>query len=254
VIAVSLSLGVLSIAAAIFFYLRSKRVRRLVYATSGVTLRAPSRPEFQKLALVYEGQRVPRLTVTDVLVWNSGTETVPGRDVSSVDPLRIEVPEGSQIFECIVTKSTREAVGAAVAVDPSMPAAPRLVFEFLDPNGGFALQVVHTAEKPEMLVVRGTAQGIGEVRRVEGPRGQSRDWQLALIRLLFVVPAAGSVLFSFLAFALKGKRLGIIIRVADVPVWNLYVLIAFTVGAGIWGLVASAHLRGPRPPSALSSP
>lgn len=144
--------------------LKARRSRRLAYCVSGVNLAAPDTSKHPELTLLYQGEPVPRVTVSDVVVWNQGNETISRNEIAPLDPLRLEVPEAEAILSCRVVKSSRKAIGSEVGTPADNPRSAAVVFDFLDPMDWLTIQVVHTARVARAVTLKGTVKGVRKIR------------------------------------------------------------------------------------------
>jgi len=150
-------LVVVTVAALIVAWVSLRR-RRLAYCVSGATLASSALSEYAGLAVTYEGEAVDRVTVSDIIVWNQGNDTLPGSQISTTDPLRVELPEGNRILIAEVDRQTSPA--CAAYLERISDQVRLLRFDYLDPGDGVRLKVVHTGEKPDATRLVGTAQGL----------------------------------------------------------------------------------------------
>jgi len=114
-----------------------------------------------EIDILFDKQPVPRLTSSRVVFWNSGNSTIHGSAIVQSDPLRLELEDGG-ILKAHVIKATRPVINFAVSAEPTTARAA-FTFDFLDPEDGAVIELLHTSEKrdPEVLgTVRGVPKGI----------------------------------------------------------------------------------------------
>lgn len=145
----SLLVGLIGLVA----YVKSRRVRRPLFLTSFYPV-VPDVP-LRDLEVRYRGQDVPRLTGELVYFWNAGTTTVRADDVAPGDPLRIEVPSDVDLLHAVVIARTREANRSSVDDQHDPPTTVPVTFDFLDPNDGLTVHLLHTGEASR-AAVKGT--------------------------------------------------------------------------------------------------
>lgn len=107
----------------------------------------------------FRGTPVPRVSSTSLSFWNGGNATLDSAALVSSDPLRIEVPNDCEILQVQIASSTRDVIGASVTMNPQEPSQALLNFDFLDPNDGVHVRVLHTAG-PASVQLRGTLKGL----------------------------------------------------------------------------------------------
>lgn len=155
-----LIIGLFGLISGFFFYRLSRIGRRFAYKRSGLRLLGGESGTLPtEVAVTYKGQVVENLTVTNVLIWNNGRETIRGVDVVDSNPLRLEVTEGCEILDVQELLPTRKEISFRADVDPKKPNQRLLRFEYLDPNDGARIRILHTDTK-KLCDVEGTIQGI----------------------------------------------------------------------------------------------
>ncbi|HEV2069784.1 MAG TPA: hypothetical protein VGR26_08325 [Acidimicrobiales bacterium] len=107
----------------------------------------------------FRGNPVPRVSSTSLVFWNGGNATLDSAALVPSDPLRIEVPNDCEILQVQIASSTRDVIGASVAMNQEEPSQAWLRFDFLDPNDGVHVRVLHTAG-PANVQLRGTLKGL----------------------------------------------------------------------------------------------
>jgi hypothetical protein len=153
-------------AVGIALYLKGRRARRVSYGLSSSAVIQPDQSKHPGLEVRYAGERIPRLTATRLIVWNTGTETVDAQDVSQVDPLRMAFAPETRLLSCGVTDVTRDPIGASARADPQGGADVVLGFAFLDAGDAFCLEVLHTAPPTPEPKLKGTIKGVKELRSI----------------------------------------------------------------------------------------
>jgi len=142
----------------VFFYIKSKVRTRLHYDKDELRVIGGHEPYFgEELEIRYKGQMVKRVTVTKFYIWNSGTTTVQGSQITKIDPLRILAPETTILLKAVVLRQVRTVTLANVALDQNNSAI--ISFDFLDPGDGFSIELTHTGVKSE-LALTGTLMGL----------------------------------------------------------------------------------------------
>jgi hypothetical protein len=155
---IGIVVGVLGIAAAIGAGWWFGRGPRVVTQVSGATL--VSVPDNELIKLTYDGHGVKRITQSQVWIWREGRGTVKGSDVSSADPVTLRVPEGFRILDVSVLKQSKTTNKVEVARDETDKTKATVTFDYLDPRQGAVIEVTHTGERPEVVVLGGTIMGI----------------------------------------------------------------------------------------------
>ena len=121
------------------------------------------------MEVLFEGKRVPALSVSRIAIWNAGTETLRGSDVAPRDPLCILHPSSADILKVKIIESSRTALEVALTATSADQNSGQITFEFLDPGDGFLLEVVHTSTSVNTIGIAGSIMGARVVRTAADP-------------------------------------------------------------------------------------
>jgi hypothetical protein len=175
---------------AIFAYFRPRKTKRIRYVTHTVKLVEGLEAKVDDLKVLYKGSPVSTISVSTLVLWNSGTETIRDEDVTD-DRLRVEVDEGVDLLSL---KTTRQSH----ATNMFQTSGNEVEFDYVDPGEGAVLQLIHTGTRGSETHLRGRLQGAGRPKRTN----PTREW-VALISMLLAL--GGFVLaLSLGPFVTKG--------------------------------------------------
>ena len=90
-------------------------------------------------------------------MWNAGNTTIEGKQIVEVDPLRIQMSPESNVLDVSILRVTRE-INAFVAGRGETANEVICSFDWLDPNDGALLKILHTGEREPRI--RGTIRGM----------------------------------------------------------------------------------------------
>jgi hypothetical protein len=165
-------LAIISLAAAAYFYRKSKSVSRLSYQADEITVVGGATAAFpQDLEIRFGGVVVPRVTATRAILWNAGNTTIRGDQIVGSDPLRFAVPDGCTILRASVAKRTREANAVSLAAEGN---SVLVSFDYLDPNDGVAIGIFHSADRRQ-ITCSGTLRGLSGGPTFAGPSREGFD-------------------------------------------------------------------------------
>lgn len=159
-------LGIVGIGLALYTYFRAKHVSRVSYGMRETeVIGTPEAAFTDQLTVLFRGSPVPRLTTTNLKLWNSGNVTIRSDDFAAGDPLTLTAGAHGEILQVVLVRQTRPVNGAWVIQSDATTA--HLGFEFIDPNDGFEIRVVHT-EHVNVMGIKGTVIGLpGGLSRVD---------------------------------------------------------------------------------------
>lgn len=163
-------LGVIGLAAAIVFYLRSRKRTRLAFQHDEVSVVGGGSAIFpSELEIRFADEIVPRVTSDRIVFWNAGNTTIGGSQIVDSDPLRIKLPAGESILKASVIKVSREVNSCKVVPTAQSGSSANIEFDFLDPGDGLSFEILHTGARhaAELVgTVRGMPSGIVDYGRL----------------------------------------------------------------------------------------
>lgn len=136
---ISFLLSIIGIILSIYFYFRGRKFRQILYTykTTDVTL---NNTPFEKLSFAYGGKTIDSISITDLIVWCGGKETVNRCDIAPVSPLTIHSPANILDYQLILSNEPCNNFhisrnnGNELSVD----------FDYMCKNNGIAVRIIHT--------------------------------------------------------------------------------------------------------------
>ena len=157
---------------------RSLREKRPQWAVRSVPLVDEFNSKYENLRVTYERKPVENLTISKVLFWNAGRETITKTDLDTINPLRIVAKDKTRLLDVKVLVSNHDASRIDVRPDKRKNCA-FLKFDYLDHTDGAVLQVVHTGKSSGDLEISGDIRGVRRIHQV----AKSPGWVRVLRRM-----------------------------------------------------------------------
>ncbi|WP_460417393.1 hypothetical protein [Pseudomonas sp. microsymbiont 2] len=134
-----------------------------------------------QITVQFNGNPIPRLTRSVIVLWNSGENTVMGSDIVERDPLRFHVGTDGKVLSVAVLKASRTVNDFTVQkASPEAPNEAVLHFNFLDSNDGAVVEILHTSEERRPSIngtVRGIPKGLKSIGRIARSSGLKIDME-----------------------------------------------------------------------------
>src|SRR5216684_5422248 len=125
-----------------FFWLQQRRASpRLAYQIRHTLVVGSSRSATSQIEIRYRGTVVPRVTRSEVVIWNAGHATFDGKNAAENDPPRVAVAGGAKVLDAAITRTTRDVIDAEFDLT-ARPNDVDYTFDFLDPRDGFTLDIL----------------------------------------------------------------------------------------------------------------
>ena len=226
-------IGLAGLVIAVHFYRASRVGARLAYQATSLRVIGGTEPELPaEVTVLFNQQPVPRVTKTVLVLWNSGTRTIPGEDIVAEDKLRISFDEGTQILGADVIHRTRQVNNFRVEKSTTSPYEATCAFDYLDAGDGVVVELLHTSSRhyPE---VRGSVREIPTGVTDYGPLPREVPiFSLPFFRVISLRFFTSFTLVVGLAFVVIGLlSLGGIVQIVIVdgaphslPPWTVIVL------------------------------
>jgi len=141
-----------------FFYRKSLRIKEPCWAIRSNNLIQGYSDKFERLRVTFNGEEVENLTITKVLFWNNGTDTIDRHDIETVNKLRIECKNKVKILDVKILACNNPSNQFDVTISEDGNFA-YIQFDYLDHKQGAVTQVIHTGTSSKDLMVAGDIKG-----------------------------------------------------------------------------------------------
>jgi hypothetical protein len=192
-----------------YLALISIKVKRLSYSVRSFRIVNPNEIDLPNLKITYDHQDIKQLTLTGIAIWNSGNETI--RYQSDVDVIKICFNDGEKILNIdVLDKPTSE-----LKCLKNCETEVLIEFNFLKPNQGATIQIVHTGNlhhslKFDIQLINGEFRKISYSKSREDTPIYQTALSSAIIAtfvnialvfsLYYKIPGLAKVWYSVLAF------------------------------------------------------
>lgn len=160
----SFAITCISLIAAIFFYFRGKKYRKPCWDMVTSNLISDFSSNFIGLQVLYKNKAVKYFSVSKIIFWNSGKETINWHDVATADPLRVIALNNTEILDNKITSSNNIANKFTIELSKDHKVG-YIKFDYIDKNQGCVLQIVHTGNTSNDLFLAGSIKGVENLQR-----------------------------------------------------------------------------------------
>jgi hypothetical protein len=151
-------LGIIGLITGYVFYRKGLRVKEPYYSIISNNLMQDGLAKLDGLQISYKGQIISNLTVSRLIVWNDGVETIDKNDVVKSDPLRLECVSNNHILDANVIFQNNQSNQILITIG-KQGAEAKISFDYLDKNDGAIFQIFHTGKSSDDLVIKGKIKG-----------------------------------------------------------------------------------------------
>jgi hypothetical protein len=167
--------GILSV----YFYLKSLRDKKPCWGIRGNTLIEDYSNLYEHLKISYNDQPVQNLTVSKVVFWNDGLQTINKQDLVTVNPLRISALNDVRILDATILCANNSSSLFEVKVADDQKAA-LMTFDYLDKNQGAVIQVIHSGTSSLDLMIVGDVKGVRQFKL----RRRPNKWVIRISKIM----------------------------------------------------------------------
>jgi len=116
------------------------------------------------LDVLFKDQRVENFTISRVMFWNDGVETINKHDITAADPLRITIANGAKLIDAQIIAFNNHPNQCECTLTEDGVCA-YLTFDYLDYGNGVVIQVFHTGTSSKNINIEGTIKGAKGLKR-----------------------------------------------------------------------------------------
>lgn len=158
------AIGGIGIAVSFLLFVWSRKKRVPIYRCRTTRLISSSINQIDGLDILYDKKKLNALSITKVVLWNAGRDTISGTDVSELDRLRLSIDSDYEILSCDILKQTKIAnnFSAHIAEDKKNI---YLAFDYFDHNEGIVLKIRHTGTSSSDLSINGSIKAVQKIKR-----------------------------------------------------------------------------------------
>ncbi len=175
-------ISVFSVILAVYFYRKSRVLKRPFCIISNRNVIDSSINKTSGLEVKYKGIDVSNLSVSSIVFWNAGSNTIRGEDIPQKTPFEITTNNGAVIYNVENRFVKRDSNAIEFTLSKGDSKKVDIKFDFLDRNDGFILDVVHSGASAKALNLEATF--IGSEPLMQRDTIPFHDWPKPIAELL----------------------------------------------------------------------
>jgi hypothetical protein len=173
VVNVSISIGLAIIGIVAGYYL-SRRSKEPCWAIRSNNIIEGYSDKYDNLKILFKNESIKNLTISKVLFWNNGVETIDRPDIETANKLRIECISDAEILDVKILVSNHSSNQFEVIVSDDKKCA-YIQFDYLDQQQGAVIQIIHTGIGSNDLHLTGDIKG-AKISRKRLSKTTSQPW------------------------------------------------------------------------------
>ncbi|HBB02752.1 MAG: hypothetical protein US89_C0009G0066 [Candidatus Peregrinibacteria bacterium GW2011_GWF2_38_29] len=229
------TIGIIGIIIGIIFYIKSKKEKLPFYYLENCHV-LQEIEKIQKIQINYDRKRIENLTITKLVIWNNGKETIQKTDIAKNNPLRITANNNAKILYAKILYQDN--------VNNNFQLQQKnneiyINFDYFDNEEGAIIEIHHTGIKKEDLIINGAFKGVKKLSNIRSSEskiktlnnflGISNKKYKRMAFLAFMTPPIFiAIKYSKLNEILNGKQMEtIFIIVTTIAYWIFGVFLLF---------------------------
>jgi len=232
-------LALVGISFSFMFYFKSKKNKKPIYRIRNINLLEENISKITSVDISYQGNRIENLSISRIMIWNAGKETINNTDIAKNDKFRIEIDKEFKIFEhkLIFQKNLANGFKLTKINDNVL----EIDFDYFDYEEGIIIEIYHTAIIGESIKVKGSFKGVKKIIRDNSAKEilTSLDKLSSILDFIFdymskkriLIPfysilIAFLIIYTIFTFDIKDKN-AILTIIATVMIVLLYLVLLY---------------------------
>ena len=149
---------IIGIPLSIYFYFKSKKEKMLRFEIKSNNIFKDFESIIGNVKVTCEDKSISTLTITSILMWCDGKETIYDKDIATQMPLIVKVKDGKEILEAKIISCNNQANN--ITLEKFENNSYKINFEYLDNKDGSIIQVVHTGNISKDIILNGKVKGM----------------------------------------------------------------------------------------------
>lgn len=149
ILAMGTLIGIPSFIFTIYTWIKSKRKKVVSVEKASYSIVNKSNKPMEKLKVLFNGEEINNISVTQFAIWNSGNEEIRREDLASEGKLCIKSRGKAKILDAIITVESEHT--NKFCIKSINDNCIELDFEYVDKKEGIILQIVHTGSFLDLL-------------------------------------------------------------------------------------------------------
>ncbi|PQJ78275.1 hypothetical protein [Polaribacter porphyrae] len=142
-----LGLGLLGIILAIYFYYKSKKKKKFYYLIDSYNIISNDAKEVNNLEVFHKKNKISTLTISKILIWNSGNTPVFKKDLPKKNKISIS---SEKIFDFSLMYNSDYDSGLTLEKNKS---SINVDFDYIEANKGFIIKLIHSGESSDSVEI-----------------------------------------------------------------------------------------------------
>ncbi len=172
----SIVIGILGIIFGIgvssYYYKKGQRIKEPCWDIISNNVIQNGNRKISDVKVLYKRREVSNITISRIIFWNKGKETIYSEDINTINHLRIGTKSGNTILSLSILSNNNPSSVIRCINSPDMKYT-NIVFDYIDQHQGAVFQIIHDGLGINDLEITGDIKGVKTVRRVKAAKRYS---------------------------------------------------------------------------------
>ena len=181
-------LGILGgLIVSIIFFNLSRKTKRIQHEINSTLLVTDKMSEVKGLSIEFKGEPIPNMVSTDIVIMNTGNDTIEPLDFASKDPLSLKIDNGIFLIYNSANDFIDNNVNALIDLhlESLSSSTLKINFDYIEKGDVIILHLLHTGK----VTVHGTLKKGKHLADLKTEKYEAFSDELKLFGLMFVVVA-----------------------------------------------------------------
>ena len=148
----------------IYLSIKSNKKKDPVYSIKSINVISDYSSKYNNLTVAYKRKKVENFTVSKVLFYNRGAETIDRQNLTTKHHVRVVAVE-CQVLDARLLQANNLSSDFKVEVD-KLNGWVNIDFDYLNTNHGAVFEVIHTGTNSENIALVGDIKGVQKLEQV----------------------------------------------------------------------------------------
>lgn len=175
-----------------WFYRKGTKEKIPTWYMNAYNLIQDNASNLRDLKIIFRGKEVKNISVSKIMFWNAGKETIDASDVSATNPLTIVCSKNDYILDVSILRDNSKSINPSIKFlnesNNEYKNTANLYFDYLDYKKGFIIQVIHTNINKKDITIEGEIKGVDSIKRLTINKNNKKlTYLITLINIIAII-------------------------------------------------------------------
>jgi hypothetical protein len=156
-------LGMVGIVTGYVFYRKGLQKKEPMWDVRSNNIIRNFSSKLSDLKILYKEKEIHNLTISRVIFWNEGGDTIDKNDIDTINHLRVEVADNIEILDIEILGTSNPSSQCRIALSEKKKGV--IHFDYLDRGQWIVIQVIHTGISSKDIMIAGDVKGAPAIQK-----------------------------------------------------------------------------------------